>query len=310
MFISLHGFWGEHAARVVEVLEDGSTRAYPNAAWAGAPRGDGPGLVGVLGLNVDREGVLWMLDGQSPERPGRLVAWDTRAEALHAVIELRPPATVDQSFLNDLAVDRAHEAIYVADSAGAVIVVDLHSGRARRVLAGARSTAAEDVDMVIDGRRVQLGGAPARIGINPITIDAGNEWLYYGPMSGTSLYRVRTADLRDATLSPAELEARVELYGEKPLSDGSTVDSAGNVYVTSVTDDSVGVTLANGEYRTLFQSPELSWPDGFAVGPDGLIYVTVNELHRSPVLGGGEGEARGVFKIMRFEPLAPASVGR
>ncbi len=60
----------------------------------------------------------------------------------------------------------------------------------------------------------------------------------------------------------------------------------------------------------LFHRDDLSWPDGFAVGTDGMIYTTVNELHRSPVLNDGVDATRGEFAIVRFKPLAPAFQGR
>ncbi len=65
-------------------------------------------------------------------------------------------------------------------------------------------------------------------------------------MTGTSMYRVRTRDLLDESLDESSLRARVERYGDKPLSDGSTVDSAGNVYITAIADDAIGVTRSDG----------------------------------------------------------------
>ncbi|MEL6480974.1 MAG: hypothetical protein AAFQ75_05955, partial [Pseudomonadota bacterium] len=79
-------------------------------------------------------------------------------------------------------------------------------------------------------------------------------------------------------------------------------------YITSVNDDQVGVTTADGRYFTLYRQSDLSWPDGFAFGSDGQIYLTVNELHRSPVLGGGE--PQGVMRLVRFPALAPGLPGR
>lgn len=314
MFMSVHGFYGPEL-RVVEVMADGSTQPYPTESWARAPVADGDGLNGVLGLRVDREGILWMLDGQSEEQSGRLIGWNTRTEQLHRIHYIGQPIARPTSFLNDLAVDREHEAVYISDTGdganSALIVVDLETGRTRRVLEGSPFTVPEDIEMVIDGRSILLGGNPARIGVNPITIDPSNTWVYFAPMSATSLYRVRTTDLLDEALSDDELATRVERYGDKPISDGSTVDAGGNVYITAMTDNAIGVTKADGSYEVLFQSDEtLPWPDGFAVGIDGYIYATVNELHRSPVLNGGDDGSVGAFQIVRFKALANAVNGR
>lgn len=314
MFMSVHEFYGPEL-RIVEVMSDGSTKPYPNEVWAKAPQEDGDGLNGVLGLRVDKEGILWMLDGQTSTHTGRLVGWNTKTETLHAIHYIGQPVARPTSFLNDLAVDREHEAIYIADTGNgvnsALIVVDLTSGRARRVLEGSRFTVPEAVKMTIDGRDISLGGQPARIGVNPITLDPTNTWLYFAPMSATSLYRVRTADLLDESLTVTELEQRVQRYGDKVISDGSTIDSAGNVYITAMTDNAIGVTKPNGEYEVLFQSDKtLPWPDGFSVGADGYIYAAINELHRSPVLNGGKDDSKGNYRIVRFKPLAPAVLGR
>lgn len=313
VFMSLHRFWG-NPNRVVEVMPDGSVEPYPNEAWASPPERDGPGLNGVLGLRADREGILWMLDNPGEGQVGKLVGWNTRTETLERIIPLAPPVVRPDIFLNDLAVDREHEAVYIADTASpefaALIVVDLTTGRTRRVLEGSRFTRPEDIDMVIDGRVVTLNGSPARVGVNPITIDPANTWIYFGAMNGTSIYRVRTTDLMDETLSPEDLEARVERYGEKPISDGSTIDGGGNVYITDITNDAVGVVRPDGAYERLFTDDALSWPDGFAYGPDDFIYATVNELHRSPALNDGEDGMMGEFKIIRFKALQPGAPGR
>ena len=47
-----------------------------------------------------------------------------------------------------------------------------------------------------------------------------------------------------------------------------------------------------------------------AADADGYVYVTVNELHRSPVLNNGKDASRGLFRIMRFKPLGKAVSGR
>lgn len=314
MFMSVHEFYGPEI-RVVEVMPDGSTKPYPSENWARAPKEDGDGLKGVLGLRADRQGILWMLDGQADGQAGRIVGWNTKTEQLHAIHYLSQPVTRPTSFLNDLAVDRDHNAIYISDTGdgqnSALIVVDLDTGRSRRVLEGSAFTKPEDTPMIIDGKEVLLGGNPAKIGVNPITVDPTNTWVYFAPMTASAMYRVRTSDLLNEDLSEADLASKVERYGDKPISDGSTVDQAGNVYITAMTDNAIGVTKPDGSYEVLFQSDKtLPWPDGFAIGPDGYVYATINELHRSPVLNGGTDASTGEFRIVRFPALAGAVSGR
>lgn len=313
VFFSVHSFYG-HAVKVMELKENGQTVPYPNDAWAHKPNELGQGLNDVLGLNVDRRGILWLLDGATPTNNARLVAWNTRTESLHKIIYLGFPVTNNTSFVNDLAIDYSNNAIYITDvgsaKTSALIVVDLTTGQARRVLEGGNYTTSEDLNMVIDGRVITLGDQPARIGANPITISPDNRWVYFGAMSGLSLYRIETKYLADNTLTNSELESHVVHYGSKPISDGITVDNAGNVYVTSITDNSIGVVKPDGKYSTLYQGEHLSWPDGFAVGPNNQIYFTVNELHKSPVLNKGKDESSGKFAIYRFDAIAEATVGR
>ena len=47
------------------------------------------------------------------------------------------------------------------------------------------------------------------------------------------------AALHDATLAPADLPAQVERVSSKPLSDGMSIDHAGNVLITDVEHGSV-----------------------------------------------------------------------
>ena len=185
------------------------------------------------------------------------------------------------------------------------------TGFSRRVLEGDISTRPEDIPIVIDDRTITVEGEPAKIGVNPITIDPKNEWVYYAPMSGTSLYRISTKDLIDESLFESELSNKVQRYGDKPICDGITIDSAGNVYITSITDNAIGVVDKSGEYRILHQDDELlSWTDGMTFSPDDYVYVTVSQLQNSPPLNNGENDFEPPFYLVRFPALASGQVGR
>ncbi|MEM8673270.1 MAG: L-dopachrome tautomerase-related protein [Cyanobacteria bacterium P01_G01_bin.67] len=315
IIMSQHQFYGA-PLRVVEVLDDGSVTPFPNQAWSSEPNNKGIGLNTVLGLRADQDGIVWMLDRSDGDgQPGKIVGWDSENDELYQVIYLPPPIIPESPFLNDLAIDIEHNAIYITDTANgddsALIVVDLNTGLARRVLEGDISTRPEDVLMVIDERVINLAGEPAKIGVNPITIDPNNEWVYYAPMSGTSLYRVATEDLLDKSLTSQELSDRVERYGDKPICDGITVDDAGNVYITSITENAIGVVDETGAYQILYQDDQLlRWTDGMAFSADDYIYVTVNQLQNSPPLNNGENDFSPPFYIVRFPALASGEVGR
>lgn len=329
MILSLHPFpyQEESPYRVVEVMDDGSTRPFPNEDWSTAPGDDGVGLFGVIGVQSDRQGVVWILDIGGGENPSpKLVAWDTRRDELHRIIHIPPHATVPNSFQQDLAIDEVHEAIFIADvgrsdlfgtSDPAIVAVDLRTGRVRRALEGHPSLQPEeDASLVIEDRPLLTGNPQGeleepKIGLDPIVIDPHNEWVYYGSLHGTSVFRVRAADLLDESISEDELGERVERYGEKSISDGISIDLAGNVYVTDLENNAIGVTRPDGSYHILARDDEhCIWPDGMSYGPDGYFYVTVSQLHRSAPLNAGEEISQPSFEVLRFRPLAPSVVGR
>lgn len=302
MFISLHQFFLPKS-RVVELFKDGRIRPFPSAAYNEGDRSvPGGCLEAVLGIQADKYGLVWMLDnGMQRASIPKLVAWDTRNDRLARIIYLPDPATHPYSFVNDLAVDPDHNAIYIADPGSgpdaALIVVELATGLARRVLQGHQSVVPEkELALSIDGQPVRV----PPVGVNPIALDAKAEYLYFGPMHGRSLYRIRTEDLRNGALSAEELGEKVERYSDKPICDGITMDAAGRIYVTDVAANAIGVILPTKEYWQLVSDPRLSWPDSVALAPDGALFVIANQLQRSPRLNGGKNLAEVPFQIFRI----------
>ena len=191
-------------------------------------------------------------------------------------------------------------------------MVDLEAGAGWRRLDGHQSTAAEDVDFVVRGRVLRgAEGQAVRVGLNPITISPNNEWVYFGAMNGTSVWRVPTAALADPERSTEEVAALVERYGDKPPSDGISIDAGGNVYVTDGGGNVIGVTAPDGSSSVHVVDRRLEWPDGLSAGADGHVYATVNRLNTTPPLNGGvSAPPGGPYHVVRFRPLAEAVPGR
>jgi sugar lactone lactonase YvrE len=278
IFLSLHQFF-QPEWRVVEAFPNGELLPFPNKAWS---QGNSPhrvALDAVLGIQADANDIVWMLDnglrnGSTP----KLVGWDSQRDRLVKIIYLPSPITPENAFVNDLAIDANINYIYIADPAGgdnaALIVINTRTGMARRVLEGHQSVVPEDVELVIDGEPVQRqlpdgSVVKPKVGVNPIALDAAGEWLYFGPMHGTSMYRIRTTDLRDTNLSEEQLAARVERYSDKPICDGIAMDAAGNIYLGDLAENAIGVITSDRTYKILFRDDEqLSWIDAFSLGND------------------------------------------
>lgn len=307
LVMSLHQFYNPPYP-VAEYSDGGITSLLPEGE-------DSPVSASVLGLVSDSDGIVWMLDNAAgSDHTPQLVGWDTRQDSLHKTISLAE-VTPSGSFINDLRIDEATQTAFITDPAGgdnaALIVVDLASGEARRLLEGHFSVTPELINLFVEGSPLR-SRTPERtyqrphIGVDAIAMDANREWLYYGALHGTSLYRIRTSDLRDVSLSVAELGNRVEKYADKPICDGILIDGAGNIYLGELAANAIGVITPDREYHRLVEDPRLSWVDDFEFSADGQrIYAVSNQLHLSAPLNGGVAAGNPPFYIFEFEPLAP-----
>ena len=306
---------------IVEVLEDGNTHPYPTIEWSERPKNNSQiGTDSVLGVQIDKNGTLWFLDNAS--KPPKLVAWDMNSESLKRVYPIPENSyNSNRTFINDLAINLKDQKAYLADVVGdlsaAIIVLDLNTGKARRVLEGHESVLPEaDQPIIVEGKKLISMNSDGttrepRLGLNPITIDPSEKWVYYGAMHGTSVYRISTDALNDVNLDSESLFNRVQRYGDKPVSDGISIDNANNVYITDLNNHSIGVTRPDGKYEIIYTDKDLFiWPDSIAAGPDGMMYVVLNQLNRAAALNAGVNESKPPFHIVRFKPLADVTVGR
>ena len=262
----------------------------------------------VLGVAIDRFNRLWTIDhGNHGLRSARIVAIDLdTSEILRDQVLDRDIAPAG-SFLQDLQVSADGNTVVIADASfwrksPALIVYDIETGAARRVLERHASVSAEPYVISNGGRDMEfLGGIVAlRGGVDGIAL--GPEWLYYGAISGSGLYRVRLRDLRDESLPARQLENRVERVGDKPLSDGLSLDVDGNVYITDVEHGSVFLARPERDVETLIQSNQLRWPDALSFGPDGYLYIADSALAELILQSREHIDAQGPYRIFRFRP--------
>ncbi|SDU89090.1 L-dopachrome tautomerase-related protein [Pseudomonas mucidolens] len=301
------------------VAENGEHPAYPNETWAGKPGADGRGMSAVIGIRTDLQGIVWILDMGGPGQQPRLIAWNDREDRLHRLIVLPQNVLRPSSFTQDFVIDWRRQRIYIADMTmnpsgesdyPAIVVVDLQTGLSWRSLECYPGLMPGDVPLMIGGKALSLRTPegeiiPYRYGLNPIAIDPLGRWVYFGSMSARKVYRVSTEVLAEpAGIAP--LSEAVEYWCDKPHCDGFDVDAEGNVYVTDIANNAIGLASPAG-YRILAQDDQLlAWPDGVELDAQGeWLYITANQLHRHPLLNAGEDDSQPPFHVLRLRVDAP-----
>lgn len=311
--------WGDNAPFTVGEVVNGTTVPYPDLATNQPdPAAPAAHFISVQSVVADGANRLWVLDtaapGFRPPQPGgaKLVAIDLATNTIVRTIVLPDSVVLPTTYLNDVRFDlRQGEAgvAYITDSSnagiGGIIVVDLATGRAFRRLSGHASTAPEpDFTPVVDGEplmnRPANGPAkPVRVASDAIALSADGSLLYYGPLSGRTLYAVPTAALRDPRVSEADLAGQIRDMGAKGASDGIAEDDRGRVFAGDYEHNAIRV-LDQGKWSTVVTDPAISWPDTLSIGRDGYLYFTANQLHRQAGFHEGRDLRRKPYAVLRI----------
>jgi len=306
IFLTLHPD-GKPPYKVLELI-DGKGVPYPSLAFQ-TPAPGTPHFDSVLSLRIDRKDRLWTLDFANFGRgQPRLVAFDLATNEVVHRYDFPSDVAGLFSMLNDLQIDPAGEKIYIAETSPvihtpALIIYDTVTRTSRRLLEGHHSVAAGNYIIQAPGRDMIIFGiVTLRIPVDSIALDRQGEWLYYGAVTGDRMYRVSTRYLNDASLSPADLAAKVEDFAPKTLSDGLTMDVAGNIYISDMEHSAILTLGPDRRLTTLLKDPRLRWPDGFSFGPDGWLYVTCSSLHHVMFMSAAHRSANAPYQIFRFKP--------
>lgn len=288
--------WTEDApVSVAEVAKDGSLRAYPDArwnSWRNAQANELPvsdHFVCVQSIVPDGQGNLWVVDAGAPgnekilEGAPKLVKISLATNQVVKVIAIPGDVALQGTYLNDIRFSPDGATGYITDSGtrGAIIVVDLASGRSWRTLDGSPTTQIDkSVTVKLDGQPLRRpdGRQPA-FAADGIAISSDGRTLYWQALTGQTLYSIATALLRQ-DVGEKDRQLGVRTVARTQVTDGIWMSKAGTLYLTSPTDYSIK-RLNGTAIETVLTDRRLRWPDTFAEGPDGTIYVTASHIQDS-----------------------------
>lgn len=288
--------WSEDAPISVAEIKNGKPVPYPDQEWNryrnAAPLSPADHFVCVQAMTADGKGNLWVIDPAAPNTefivPGgpKLVKIDLKTDKVAQVFGFGTDVAPQGSYLNDVRFSPDGKWAYITDSGatGALVVVDLTTGKGRRLLEGDVSTMPDkSVKVVVDGVTLkQPDGRGVQFAADSISIDPKGEYLYWQPLTGKVLYRIATTALQDPNLSPDQLKAKVEKAADSRPNDGLWTDASGRIFFTDIGGSAITTRDTDGAATTLISDPRLRWPDTFAEGPNATLYVTNSAINDSP----------------------------
>jgi sugar lactone lactonase YvrE len=306
IFVNFPRWTEDSPVSVAEVMKDGSLRPYPDEqwnAWRNVRRDEldpSDHWVCVQSVVADGRGSVWVVDPAAPAVDGlvpggpKLVRIDLATDRVTQVIRFGQDVAIPGSYLNDVRFSKDGKYAFLTDAGqrGALVVVDLAAGRARRVLDGHPSTQPEKgVVVSTDGKPLRYpDGRPVLFAADSIALSSNGAYLYWKALTGNTLYRIQTAALTDSGLAGKDVAARVQPFGKVGPTDGFWIGRRADtdsdiLYITSIEDNAIKArNLAQGPaggLRTVVQDPRLRWPDTFSQGPDGSLYVTTSRIQDS-----------------------------
>lgn len=321
MFASVHGM-RRGSAQLIEIKPGKNNwEAFPNREWNATPGSGDNVLNSAHGVAIDDRDRLWVIDhgnwmpnGAPPQQP-KLLAFDINTRQLVFRYDFPESTGPRGGIMQDLAVDGERGFVYIADSGSrpALVVVDVNKNTSRR-FENHPALNAENVDLIVEGQRLLFPGddgkmQPASVPVNPITLSANGETLYFGAMSGETWYSV-PANLLRQRASDRTIGQAIEVAGRKPVSDGISTDAQGNHFITNLRDNAIDRLSPDGKLTRLVQDDRLLWADNVRFGSDSWLYIAVNQLHRNPIFTGKPDAGTPPYYIMRVWTGTQGQPGR
>jgi hypothetical protein len=313
IFCSFPRWTGTATPGVGEVTPAGDLRPFPGGQWnawaPGQPAADR--FVSVHSVHADRFGNLWVVDEGSPpmgEQSGpyieggpKLVKINLRKNAVERIYRLSKDVVPEGSDLGHVRATQ-HTAFVTDPQLAAIIVIDLDSGRARRVLGNqAIARSKPGFVPVIEGREFRIHGKVPEGNLDHVEISLDGQWVYFAALYGPTLYKVPTEYLTDAKYTDEEIVRHSVPVANVPPVSGIALDKHGDLYFSAGMQNAIMKVTAGGALETVMQDPRLDTPNEPSFGPDGYLYVPASQATRLAPFNDGVARWRPPFVVYKIK---------
>lgn len=272
--------WREGVARSVAVLDSlNQAFSYPDASWNSWEIGQEVAANKFVGIQsvVVFEQNLYVLDTRNPMFKGvvdapRVFVFDLKTNALVHTYVFDKASYHKDSYINDLRVDKKKNVVYFTDSGNSgLVILDLKSGKTKRVLDDHKSTEAEVNFLTFEGKKWER-----TVHSDGIALDTVHNKLYFHALTGYQLYAIDTEVL--VTRDEKTIENNVKAIAKTSAPDGMLFDSKGNLYFADLEQHKIMYRKEDGSIQILLEGKDVKWADTFSIY-DGYLYYTNSRIN-------------------------------
>ncbi len=266
---------------VAEIKGKNDFVAYPNEKWNSWKEGEqitDSVFVAVQSV-VASKNELFVVDTRNPEFKGVqgnpvIFVFDLNSNKLLRKYDLPEKVFHKNSYINDVRIDPEQNLAFFTDSGSAgLVILDLGTGKAKRILDQHKSTSAEASYLTINNKKWEN-----TVHSDGISIDLKNQKLYYHSLTDYSLYALSIDKIIHGT--EKEIEDSVEFVAKTAAPDGMIIHN-GILYFGDLENHKImQMNLNDKNVSVLVEGDKIKWADTFSVEGNEL-YFTNSRIHES-----------------------------
>jgi hypothetical protein len=305
IFVSGPRWTGSRGPQLALLDGKGRPTPFPDVAWNDWSPGKDPAstFIDINALHRAPDGDLFAVDTGSPTFGGaplpngaKVVRIDLGTDNVIRIYRFAADVALPGGYIDDI---RIHgDTAYLTDAGRpGLIVLDLKTGNARRVLSGAPSVTASNRPIVIDGEVVLApDGKPLKVHSDPMELSPDGRYLYFGPLNGP-WSRIETQWLDNPGANAAD---HVEPWADLPPVGGTAMAPNGDLYFTDLAENAVKRRTLDGTIQTVVSDPRLHWVDAPYLDGEGSLWLPVPQLDRTGIFHGGGSKIAWPIRLFRL----------